>query len=92
MTRYTVVWLHEAQDDLTRIWMAATDRTDVNAAAEIDLVLRDDPEKVGTILVADVRLLKLTGLGILFRILDLDRIVQVTKVVRVHYPRRNGSK
>jgi hypothetical protein len=40
--RYTVTWINSAEDELTRLWMAAADPEAVRLAADqIDQVLRD---------------------------------------------------
>ena len=48
MTRYTVVWLRDAIDDLGEIWLAAQDRNAVTiASAEIDRELATDASAKG---------------------------------------------
>jgi len=45
---FTVIWIREAEDDLTRIWLQAVDRTVIaKAAHEIEAQLKIAPLQVG---------------------------------------------
>jgi hypothetical protein len=45
---FTVIWSYAALQDLTRIWLNATDRNAINNASnEIDQLLSHDPQHVG---------------------------------------------
>ena len=48
MTRYTVVWVRSAEDELVELWIGASDRSGVAAATrEIDRQLTTDPGSKG---------------------------------------------
>ena len=80
--KWTVVWLPEAQDDLTAIWLAATDRQAVRDSADwIDKALARDPDRLG-IVAPDGRFLERTPLAVAFEILPDDCLVRVLQVVR----------
>jgi len=45
MKQFTVIWWHDAQDDLANLWISAVDRVAFNSSAdEIDRKLARDPE------------------------------------------------
>lgn len=81
MTRFTVVWLPKARDELARIWVHTGDRDAVTAAANrIDRELRDDPQTKGQVVRGDLRKLVLHPLVVLFKIRDQDRLVEVSRL------------
>ena len=81
MPRFTVVWRRSAQDELARIWLAATDRRSITAASDrIDAALAVDPEDAGSDFWNEFRELKIDPLGVIFGVRDLDRIVEVVAV------------
>jgi hypothetical protein len=78
---YTVLWDPDAEQALADIWMNASDRGDVTAAADqIDRVLRIDPQQQGESRAQGRRVLLIAPLGVLFRVLEQDRIVRVIQV------------
>lgn len=81
MTRYTVVWVEDASDELAEVWMAATDRDAVTVAANaIDHELAVDPEKKGADLTEGLRVLICSPLRVLFAVNADDRVVEVAHV------------
>ncbi len=81
MTRFTVVWKREADDELTEIWLRAADRNPVSeATAAIDRELRDDPGSKGEPVAEGLRKLIIPPLVVLFWVSDEDRRVQVDNV------------
>jgi len=83
MTRYTVVWHALAQDELADIWLGATDRNAITAAANtIDTTLAIDPSAQGASVSSRSRELTSGPLHVLFRVIESDRIVQVFSVTR----------
>jgi hypothetical protein len=48
MSRYTVLWLRDAQDELARIWLTSSNRNSVTrAVAQIDAMLANAPAERG---------------------------------------------
>lgn len=48
MTRYTVTWHQDAEQDLASLWISATDRDDITQAVQaIDLALSSASGSVG---------------------------------------------
>ena len=81
--KYTVVWVPSAQQRLAAIWLAATDRRAVTAAADrIDKWLAVDPATRGTAVYGTTRELTVPPLGVEFEIMDDDRMVNVLSVWR----------
>ena len=81
MTRYTVVWLRDAIDDLGEIWLAAQDRNAVTvASAEIDRELAGDAMAKGKPLSEGLRLYDAAPLRAVFSVSDPDRRVEVARV------------
>ena len=69
MTRFTVVWHQEAEDELARIWLESAHRQAVSAAANtIDTQLADDPDAQGTYLVAGLWLYAHSPLRVIYRV------------------------
>jgi hypothetical protein len=81
MTRYTVVWHAAAEDQLLRLWVAATDRQPIaNAADAIDRELARDAATKGVFAEDDFRELSVAPLRVLFAVSEPDRLVRVTNV------------
>ena len=81
MTRYTVTWLEEAQDELAKIWTTAKERRQVTEAANaIDLELLYDAETKGQPLSEGLRSLSIPPLHVLFSVKVSDRLVEVSLV------------
>ena len=78
---FTVVWLPDAERELAEIWIAATDRNRVTAAAGmIDEQLRRDPESAGESRSGGRRILIAPPLAATYRIRVDDRFVAVANV------------
>ncbi len=81
MTRYTVVWVQSAQEELAELWINAEDRNAVSAAAElIDQELCNDPLDKGRELSEGLRSLIAAPLKAIFSVIEDDRIVEVILV------------
>jgi plasmid stabilization system protein ParE len=75
---WTVVWKPSAEQHLAAIWLAASDRAGVTAAANrIDRLLATDPEKLGHAHFDTVRIFRLPPLGVEFEVIEQDRLVWV---------------
>lgn len=84
MTRYTVVWLPPAEDQLADIWVGAADRAAVTAASsEIDARLAIDPLTKGLAVSEGLRQITVPPLKAFFEVHPLDRLVEVTGVRQV---------
>jgi hypothetical protein len=85
MSRFKVDWVQEAQNELAEIWMRASDRPAVNAAATtIDNLLAADPIKNGTDIAEGLRKLIVPPLMVFFSVRLADRYVEVANAFR--YP------
>ncbi len=83
MIRYTVVWHENAQDELARLWMEASDRRAITAAADvIDKHLSGDAPDRGAVAEGSTRVLIVPPLRVLFFVSELDRIAKVGRVTR----------
>lgn len=81
MTRYTVVWIESARDELAELWMSQPLRRSVaQASDEIDRELAEDASSKGWELRDGYRFLAVFPIKVLFRIREHDRIVEVLKV------------
>lgn len=81
MTRYTVVWHPDAQDELAELWMHGHDRNAVAAAADrIDVELSEDAATKGVHVAEGLRALYIAPLRILFAVVEDDRVVEVLRV------------
>ena len=81
MTRYTVVWLRDAIDELGEIWIAAQDRNAVTAAsAEIDRELATDASTKGKSLSEGLLPYDAPPLRAVFSVSDPDRKVEIARV------------
>lgn len=81
--KFTVNWHHDAEHELTRIWLGARDRQRITAATEeIDSLLRTNPEQQGESRADGRRVLFEKPLGVVFRVLPDDLCVQVLRIWR----------
>lgn len=81
MTRYTVVWLRDAIDELGAIWLSATDRGAVTTASEeIDQALQNDAVTKGKPLAEGLRVYDAPPLRAVFSVRDADRVVEVARI------------
>lgn len=81
MSRYTVVWLQDAINELGKIWLAATDRNAITgASAEIDRVLETDAATKGKPLAEGLRVYDQPPLRAVFSVSDSDRKVEVARI------------
>jgi hypothetical protein len=88
MNKFTVVWVPAAERELMELWLAGSNRADVNHAAdEIDRRLAIDPLDEGESRSEGRRVLILAPLVVTYRVRNADKIVQVTHV-RHFKPRR----
>jgi hypothetical protein len=79
--KYTVVWLHEAEDELALLWLAASDRNAITAAqAKIDKELAREPEVVGAHVAEGLYQVHIGPLKASFEIEESDRVVRVVAV------------
>lgn len=84
MTRYTVTWHPEAENELTELWLLATDREDITAAVQaIDVALATDASARGETVAEGLRFLIAPPLRVLFVIREADRVAQVELVRRI---------
>jgi hypothetical protein len=84
ITRYTVVWLGSAQDELAELWLAAPDRNAVSTAAHpIDAELSGDAATRGVEVSEGLRALFAPPLRILFAVNEEDRLVEVVRIRRI---------
>ena len=87
MTRYTVSWSNQAQNQLARLWTDAADRQAVTDAANaIDALLSRDPLTKGTTLTEGMRAPEVPALRVLFVVQEPDRLVRVALVRRMDPP------
>lgn len=81
MTRYTVIWIEDASDELAEIWIAAVDRNAVASAANaIDAELAVDADLKGAALSEGLRVMVYYPLRVLFSVNSDDRTVEVARV------------
>lgn len=79
--KFTVVWLPRAERELAELWERSTDRAGVTRAVDrTDRLLSSFPDRVGEGRPDQRRLLFDGPLGILFRVSEDDRLVQVISV------------
>ena len=80
---WTVLWLPSAEQDLASVWLNASDRNAVAAAAdELDRRLQRDPLTVGESRSSNVRLAFVPPLVALFRVDPATQTVFVMRVSR----------
>lgn len=78
MTRYTVVWVQSALDELAEIWLEVSDRDSVAEAADkIDRELAEDAPAKGSELSEGLRSLFVPPLKAIFAVREADRIAEV---------------
>ncbi len=81
MSRFTVVWLRSANDQLAQIWLDASDRSAVSSAADrIDQTLATDPMGKGEEVHEGLRRLVVAPLQVLYAVRESDRIVEVGRI------------
>jgi hypothetical protein len=81
MTRYTVVWHADAQAQLAKLWLDATDRQAVTQSADaVDAILAWDAPTKGIAVEGDLLELVLPPLQILFGVSEPDRLVKIVNV------------
>jgi hypothetical protein len=81
MTRYTVVWVESALEELTELWLAASDRAAVTAATTaIDRELAEDAPQKGVELSEGLRALFSPPLRVIFEVRGPDRVAEVLRV------------
>ena len=84
MSRHTVVWLQDAQDELAQIWLDSDDREAVTqATSTIDSVLAVDPHSKGQPLAEGLCKLRIAPLEVAFIVRGEDRLVEVASVKNV---------
>jgi mRNA-degrading endonuclease RelE of RelBE toxin-antitoxin system len=67
--KYRVRWSRTAEDELTRLWLSATDRAIVTAAAqEIDTRLAANAENEGESRTAGLRILMCAPLAVIYKV------------------------
>jgi len=81
MTRYTVVWVQSAQDELAELWLSAPNRNAVTTAAHaIDEKLGEDAADKGSELSEGLRSLFEPPLKVIFTVSEDDRVAEVLRV------------
>jgi len=76
--KFTVVWKSAAKRQLAEIWMGASNRAAVTAAADaIDAALRFWPQRCGESRGSDFRLVIEGPLGAFYAVNEEDRLVTV---------------
>jgi len=87
---WQVVWLPDAEDELTGAWLNAPDRSAVTQAAHlIDMQLENDPENAGAPYTNGRRSLHVPPLAVIFRVLpDVQRV----EVVHVWQPQATNGQ
>lgn len=81
MTRYTVVWHEDAQNQTAQCWLNAADRRAVTQAADaVDAILAWDPLTKGTAVEGELQELILPPLQFLFGVSEPDRLVKIVNV------------
>jgi mRNA-degrading endonuclease RelE of RelBE toxin-antitoxin system len=81
MTRYTVVWSQEAQDQLADLWLDSPNRQAVTRASDaVDRMLAGDPVAQSFDVREGLRGLRVPPLRVIFLVREADRIVDVVRV------------
>jgi hypothetical protein len=84
MTRYTVVWLESALDDLARFWMKTVHQQELADAADLaDEYLETDADRKGEALAESLRAVTVGMLRLYFIVREQDRVVEVAYVKRI---------
>jgi hypothetical protein len=85
--RYTVIWIGIAEQELAALWLAATDRSGINAASNrIERLLSWNADTVGTLSFDTVRTLLVSPLGVDFEFSTDDHLVSVLSVWDLNDP------
>jgi hypothetical protein len=78
---YVVDWLEDAENEFASLWLQSSDRQAITTASNVlDQRLRLDPENEGESRPQGRRILFCKPLGIYFRVLRDQRLVQVLHV------------
>ncbi len=84
MSRYTVVYLAEAEDNLIAIWADATDRDQVTESADgADRLLAENPLRDSVYLSEQLRRRDIPPLRFYFEVREADRVVVISNVARL---------
>lgn len=84
MSRYTVVSVPDAEDELASIWMADKDRDRVSAAADAaDRLLSENPLQDSVYLSEQLRRRDVPPLRFYFEVREEDRVVVISNVARL---------
>jgi len=84
MTRYTVVWVQEAQDELGYVWLRASDHQAVTDAAQVVArELAEDATVKGIDLHEGLRAFFAPPLRVMYAVNEQDRLVEVLRVMRI---------
>ena len=79
--KFSVVWQPDAEAQLAELWTRSSDRAALASAANhIERVLRSYPEQVGEDRFDEDRVMFEEPLGLMFRLILEDRLVQVLRV------------
>jgi plasmid stabilization system protein ParE len=81
--KFTVTWTTNAEQELTRLWLAGRDRMAIDeAVAAIESTLATNPLDAGESRSGNVRIVIVEPLVVLVSIRELDRLVKVVHVAR----------
>jgi hypothetical protein len=81
---YRVVWLPDAEAELTSIWLASSERDAVNAAAsQLDALIRLKPTEVGESRSQGRRIIFVRPLAAIYRVILVTRVVEVVRVWQI---------
>jgi hypothetical protein len=84
MTRYTVVWLESALDDLARFWIKTVHRQALSDSADLaDDYLATDAHIKGEVLGEGLRAVTVGLLRLYFVDREQDRVVEIAYVKRI---------
>jgi hypothetical protein len=84
MTRYTVVWVESATDDLARFWLKAAGKQAIADAADLaDKFLAVDPAARSDVLSEGLWAVTVGSLRLFFVLHDDDRKVEMLYVKRI---------
>ena len=82
--KFTVVWTPLARRLLAELWLNASDRSEVQQAAdEIERIISSDPMNAGESRVVDIRIIIEPPLAAYFDVDPLDRRVTVWRIWRM---------
>jgi hypothetical protein len=84
MTKYTVVWLESALDDLARFWIKTVHRQAITDSADLaDDYLATDADTKGEALSEGLRAVAVGLLRLYFVVRPDDRIIEIAYVKRI---------